>query len=66
MSRHTDHMRTADDFLDDHPGPIPWHLPDGGRGSFAARDLVLGKGTNALEVAVATAPTRPNVSDVRQ
>jgi hypothetical protein len=59
-------MRNPGDFLVDQPGPIPWQLPDGGRGSFEAGDLFLGKGTNPLEVAVATTPSRSNVSDVRQ
>ncbi|MDF1596193.1 MAG: hypothetical protein P1T08_08855 [Acidimicrobiia bacterium] len=59
-------MRNTGSFLIDQPGPIPWQLPEVGRGSFQACDLFLGKGAHPLEVAVATAPTRPNVSDVRQ
>jgi hypothetical protein len=46
-------MRNPGDFLVDQPGPIPWQLPEGGRGSFEAGDLFLGKGTNPLEVAPA-------------
>lgn len=59
-------MRRAADFLLEQPGPIPWQIPEGGRASFEPINLFLGQGANALEVAVATSPSRPNVSDVRQ
>jgi len=45
--------------------PRPWSIPQGGRGSFTAIGYYLGKGGTPLEVAVATAPSRPTESDVR-
>lgn len=60
-------MRAAEDFLGDHPAPRPWQLPDGGReGVFEAGNLFLGRGDLGLEVVVASAQRRPNVSDIRQ
>lgn len=56
----------AAEFLGDHEGPIPWQLPEGGRGAFEASNLFLGQGPNGLEVAVASSRSRPNASDVRQ
>lgn len=62
----TEDLKRSDDFLVDQPGPIPWEIPDGGRGAFDPVNLFLGEGANALEVAVASSDGRPNVSDVRQ
>lgn len=45
--------------------PRPWTTPTGGMGSFSAAGYYLGKGSTPIEVAVATAPTRPTESDVR-
>ncbi len=60
-------MRSPEDFLSEHPEPRPWELPDGGRdGVFTPVHLFLGRGDFALEVAVVSASSRPNVSDVRQ
>jgi hypothetical protein len=45
--------------------PRPWSIPQGGKGTFAAAGYHLGKGGTPLEVAVATSPSRPTESDVR-
>lgn len=63
MTTNTD---LAAEFLGDHEGPIPWQLPEGGRGTFETSNLFLGQGPNGLEVAVASSKSRPNASDVRQ
>ncbi|MPZ53469.1 MAG: hypothetical protein GEU79_12180 [Acidimicrobiia bacterium] len=62
----TDSIERADHFLSDQPGPIPWQIPDGGRGKFEPVNLFLGQGSNPLEVAIAVGSSKPNVSDVRQ
>ena len=45
--------------------PRPWTIPQGGKGNFAAAGYHLGLGGIPLEVAVATSPSRPTESDVR-
>ena len=45
--------------------PRPWTIPQGGKGSFTAAGYYLGPGGIPFEVAVATSPSRPTESDVR-
>lgn len=45
--------------------PRPWTIPKGGKGTFEAAGYYLGPGGIPLEVAVATSPSRPIDSDVR-
>jgi hypothetical protein len=59
-------MASPSGFLGDRPGARPWpKLPEGGRASFEPIAYHLGEGDNPLEVRVARASGRPNVSDVR-
>lgn len=55
------------DFLVDFPGPRPWTLEEASKAGVQPHEFFLGKGRNAVEVAVATAsvaPSRPVVRDV--
>jgi len=54
-----------DAFLADRPGARPWSLPDGVTGAFTASAYYLGCGESPLEVAIAEAPARPSLADVR-
>jgi hypothetical protein len=57
-----------DDFLADSDGRFPWHIPAGiGTGNgLTPVGALTGRGTHALEVALATVDKRPRADDVRR
>jgi hypothetical protein len=62
----TDGSHRQSSFLEGRLGGRPWTVPEGARGDFRPTKLHLGLGANPLEVAVAEATARPNVTDVRR